>query len=147
MQTPETLARPENPNPKWPVPKDLIELQPSYKQDDWNPDWQSTSSSKVSYLVDRLRKLHEGNKKSILSFNKTDNDNLEDNPPGTSEAFLGKELHGQDCGSQMVFVDKVLIFSQFLEHIHVIEQQLTTAGIKFGKMYSPMQSYNKVLVC
>lgn len=32
MQTPEELARPENPNPKWPVPKDLIELQPSYKQ-------------------------------------------------------------------------------------------------------------------
>lgn len=32
METPETLARPENPNPKWPVPKDLIELQPSYKQ-------------------------------------------------------------------------------------------------------------------
>ena len=32
MQTPETLARPENPNPQWPVPKDLIELQPSYKQ-------------------------------------------------------------------------------------------------------------------
>ena len=32
MQRPELLARPENPNPKWPVPKDLIELQPSYKQ-------------------------------------------------------------------------------------------------------------------
>lgn len=32
MQTPDTLTRPENPNPKWPVPKDLIELQPSYKQ-------------------------------------------------------------------------------------------------------------------
>lgn len=32
MQSPEELARPENPNPKWPVPKDLIELQPSYKQ-------------------------------------------------------------------------------------------------------------------
>lgn len=32
MQTPDTLARPENPNPKWPVPKNLIELQPSYKQ-------------------------------------------------------------------------------------------------------------------
>lgn len=30
MQTPE--SRPENPAPKWPVPKDLIELQPSYKQ-------------------------------------------------------------------------------------------------------------------
>ncbi|XP_010427144.1 PREDICTED: F-box protein At3g54460-like isoform X2 [Camelina sativa] len=145
MQTPETLARPENPNPKWPVPKDLIELQPSYNQDTWNPDWQSTSSSKVSYLVDRLRKLQESNRKSILSFNKTDSDNnLEDNPPGTSEAFSRKENHGQDCGSQMVFVDKVLIFSQFLEHIHVIEQQLTTAGIKFGKMYSPMPSCNKM---
>ena len=32
MQSPEVLTRPENPNPKWPVPKDLIELQPSYKQ-------------------------------------------------------------------------------------------------------------------
>lgn len=32
MQTPDSLTRPENPNPKWPVPKDLIELQPSYKQ-------------------------------------------------------------------------------------------------------------------
>lgn len=32
MQNPEILTRPENPNPKWPVPKDLIELQPSYKQ-------------------------------------------------------------------------------------------------------------------
>jgi hypothetical protein len=32
MQSPEDLARPENPKPKWPVPKDLIELQPSYKK-------------------------------------------------------------------------------------------------------------------
>lgn len=74
--------------------------------------------------MERLRKLHEGNRKSILSFNKTNNDNLKDNSSGTSEAFLGKEFHGQDCGSQMVLVDKVLIFSQFLEHIHVIEQQV-----------------------
>ncbi|WZY87936.1 hypothetical protein YC2023_044671 [Brassica napus] len=137
MQT--LLARPENPNPKWPVPKDLIELQPSYNQDDWNPDWQSTSSSKVSYLVDRLKKLHEGNRKSILSFNKSSCDNLEENIPGTSKAFLG-----QDLRSQMVLVDKVLIFSQFLEHIHVIEQQLEIAGIKFAGMYSPMPSSKKM---
>lgn len=32
MQSPKIRTRPENPNPKWPVPKDLIELQPSYKQ-------------------------------------------------------------------------------------------------------------------
>lgn len=68
--------------------------------------------------------------------------------------------------------EKVLIFSQFLEHIHVIEQQvaaiflrlglifacfsscllhffplqLTVAGIKFSGMYSPMHSSNKVLI-
>ncbi|KAI3747307.1 hypothetical protein L6452_09761 [Arctium lappa] len=40
--------------------------------------------------------------------------------------------------------EKVLIFSQFLEHIHVIEQQLTVAGNKFVGMYSPMHSVNKV---
>ncbi|KAF2567538.1 hypothetical protein F2Q68_00026398 [Brassica cretica] len=142
MQT--LLARPENPNPKWPVPKDLIELQPSYNQDDWNPDWQSTSSSKVSYLVDRLKKLHEGNRKSILSFNKSSCDNLEENRPGTSKAFLGQDFHEQDLRSQMVLVDKVLIFSQFLEHIHVIEQQLEIAGIKFAGMYSPMPSSKKM---
>ena len=93
-------------------------------QDDWNPDWQSTSSSKVSYLVDRLKKLHEGNRKSILSFNKSSCDNLEENNPGTSKAFFGQEFREQDLRSQMVLVDKVLIFSQFLEHIHVIEQQV-----------------------
>ncbi|CAN6837591.1 unnamed protein product [Brassica oleracea] len=142
MQT--LLARPENPNPKWPVPKDLIELQPSYNQDDWNPDWQSTSSSKVSYLVDRLKKLHEGNRKSILSFHKSSCDNLEENNPGTSKAFFGHEFREQDLRSQMVLVDKVLIFSQFLEHIHVIEQQLEIAGIKFAGMYSPMPSSKKM---
>uniref|UniRef100_A0A1J3IM21 F-box protein n=1 Tax=Noccaea caerulescens TaxID=107243 RepID=A0A1J3IM21_NOCCA len=144
MQTPEMLARPENPNPKWPVPKDLIELQPSYNQDNWNPDWESTSSSKVRYLVDRLKKLHEGNEKSILSFNKAKNDNLEENLLGMSSDSMGQEFQGQDLGSQMALVDKVLIFSQFLEHINVIEQQLTIAGIKFGKMYSPMHSANKM---
>lgn len=32
MQSPAESARPENPTPKWPVPQDLIELQPSYAQ-------------------------------------------------------------------------------------------------------------------
>ncbi|KAF6153043.1 hypothetical protein GIB67_034765 [Kingdonia uniflora] len=108
MQSPEILTRPENPNPKWPVPKDLIELQPSYKQDDWDPDWQSTSSSKVSYLVGKLKSLHEDQSRQKMS------------PP-----------------------DKVIIFSQFLEHIHIIEQQLAVAGISFVGMYSPMQLNNK----
>ncbi|XP_059649264.1 F-box protein At3g54460 isoform X2 [Cornus florida] len=101
MQSPEILTRPENPNPKWPVPKDLIELQPSYKQDDWDPDWQSTSSSKDACFKP------------------------------SNESFRTP-------------LEKVLIFSQFLEHIHVIEQQLTVAGINFAGMYSPMHSSNKM---
>ncbi|EFJ11459.1 hypothetical protein SELMODRAFT_426184 [Selaginella moellendorffii] len=61
MQTPK--ARPENPNPQWPVPQDLIELQPSYIQEDWHSQWQATSSSKASYLVERLRGLQQENGK------------------------------------------------------------------------------------
>jgi len=46
-------------------------------------------------------------------------------------------------------LDKVIIFSQFLEHIHVIEQQLTIAGITYAGMYSPMPLGSKVwcLIC
>ncbi|XVF00267.1 hypothetical protein REPUB_Repub03eG0270500 [Reevesia pubescens] len=149
MQTPETLARPENPNPKWPVPKDLIELQPSYKQDDWNPDWQSTSSSKVAYLVERLKALQAVNKE-ILCFMDEDNDakHIDQLLWPSQRSDMGEPLL-QSCsrlGSQSykILPDKVLIFSQFLEHIHVIEQQLTFAGIKFAGMYSPMHSSNKM---
>lgn len=135
MQSPETLARPENPNPKWPVPKDLIELQPSYKQDDWNPDWQSTSSSKVSYLVKRLKDLQEVNKIT---------DNCINDGKDVNALFLPFGKNMASARSTNRSVEKVLIFSQFLEHIHVIEQQLTIAGIKFVGMYSPMHSVNKV---
>ncbi|KAL6616710.1 hypothetical protein ACP70R_038980 [Stipagrostis hirtigluma subsp. patula] len=122
MQSPETLARPENPNPKWPVPKDLIELQPSYKQDDWDPDWQSTTSSKVAYLVEKLRSLRETNIKHGNSTNIT---------------ISAGCVSAPSCQTQTV-LDKVIIFSQFLEHIHVIGQQLTIAGITYAGMYSPM---------
>nr|XP_043610124.1 F-box protein At3g54460 [Erigeron canadensis] len=137
MQSPETLSRPENPNPKWPVPKDLIELQPSYKQDDWDPDWQSTSSSKVSYLVKKLKELQEANQKLM------DNCMNEGHDVKTIDDIL--------FGRSMTYAkpvnrspEKVLIFSQFLEHIHVIAQQLMVAGIKFVGMYSPMHSGIKV---
>lgn len=133
MQSPETLARPENPNPKWPVPKDLIELQPSYKQDDWNPDWQSTSSSKVSYLVKKLKDLQEANKRSDNCTNE-----------GHDEYKINDIFFRRSKAPTNGSTEKVLIFSQFLEHRHVIEQQLTVAGIKFVGMYSPMHSVNKV---
>ncbi|XP_004308597.1 PREDICTED: F-box protein At3g54460 [Fragaria vesca subsp. vesca] len=149
MQTPDTLTRPENPNPKWPVPKDLIELQPSYKQDDWDPDWQSTSSSKVSYLVRRLKALQESNSKVDCPTNVKNSAMDTNNLISLSEMGDSRELiqvHGFRWGAMTheTNLDKVLVFSQFLEHIHVIEQQLTIAGIKYAGMYSPMHSSNKM---
>lgn len=125
MQSPETRARPENPNPKWPVPKDLIELQPSYKQDDWDPDWQSTSSSKVAYMIEKLRSLREAH---------MNHGNNITNSVGHSNTLSYQP---------QAMLDKVIIFSQFLEHIHVIEQQLTIAGIIYSGMYSPMPLASK----
>ncbi|KAI5410847.1 F-box protein At3g54460 [Lathyrus oleraceus] len=145
MQSPDTMARPENPNPKWPVPKDLIELQPSYKQDTWDPDWQSTSSSKVAYLVRRLKALQGTNEEMSSYIDSSNNEMHIENsfPLHTRHA----ESSFQECStsrtSTNVLPEKVLIFSQFLEHIHVIEQQLTVNGIKYTGMYNPMHSTHK----
>ncbi|XP_020087288.1 F-box protein At3g54460 isoform X1 [Ananas comosus] len=139
MQSPEILTRPENPNPKWPVPKDLIELQPSYKQDDWDPDWQSTSSSKVAYLVEKLKMVQESNRKFGYSASIDTNSNVPISVSNDRET--GSETDGM---SSRTLPEKVIIFSQFLEHINIIEQQLTIAGIKFAAMYSPLHSFKKI---
>ncbi|KAL9677507.1 hypothetical protein QQ045_005739 [Rhodiola kirilowii] len=148
MQTPEELARPENPNPKWPVPKDLIELQPSYKQDNWDPDWQSTSSSKVRYLIKRLKALRD-TKRNVHSTgdgSKLDLgiESFQHSQLTTLNPILLHESPIQSDEYLMHVSEKVIIFSQFLEHIHVIEQQLRVAGISFVGLYSPMHSCNKI---
>ncbi|URD79792.1 CW-type Zinc Finger [Musa troglodytarum] len=132
MQSPETIARPENPNPKWP--------------DDWDPDWQSTSSSKVAYLVERLKVLQETNRKigeSVDGIDKT-MELLYSSKANCSFLVHRKAWSTQKSESCKVLPEKVIVFSQFLEHIHVVEQQLTVAGIIFAKMYSPMHSSNKM---
>ncbi|XP_073104538.1 F-box protein At3g54460 isoform X2 [Elaeis guineensis] len=146
MQSPEILTRPENPNPKWPVPKDLIELQPSYKQDAWDPDWQSTSSSKVAYLIECLKVLQESNIKIGYCLDeKDDRKTFINSQKSPCSVFTYQETatrpYGESCN---MLPEKVIIFSQFLEHIHVIEQQLAIAGIRYAGMYSPMHSCNKM---
>ncbi|KAK6933960.1 SNF2, N-terminal [Dillenia turbinata] len=135
MQSPEILTRPENQNPKWP--------------DDWDPDWQSTSSSKVNYLIERLKAIQEANRKICYSIHEYIEGELPEELPSSSRANWNGILHQkayvqQNNESYKLLPEKVLIFSQFLEHIHVIEQQLTAAGIKFAGMYSPMHSSNKM---
>ncbi|GFQ04949.1 F-box protein at3g54460 [Phtheirospermum japonicum] len=146
MQSPEELARPENPNPKWPVPKDLIELQPSYKQDDWNPDWQSTSSSKVTYLVCQLKELQETNWK-MIGYPIENSEVVSNEFNFSSERSIPPDQEARlKLGNEwsQISLEKVIVFSQFLEHIHIIEQQLSIAGIQFVGMYSPMHSNNKM---
>ncbi|KAF8369646.1 hypothetical protein HHK36_019629 [Tetracentron sinense] len=136
MQSPEILTRPENPNPKWP--------------DNWDPDWQSTSSSKVTYLVERIKALQEANKKTGYSLDEDNEAKQFDGLLLPSQkrhwnVLLHQEAYSKpNDESYKIPPEKVLIFSQFLEHIHVIEQQLTGAGIKFVGMYSPMHSTNKM---
>ncbi|GAB2209435.1 hypothetical protein Drorol1_Dr00026649 [Drosera rotundifolia] len=145
MQAPDSLTRPENPNPKWPVPKDLIELQPSYKQDTWDPDWQSTSSSKVSYLVQRLKEIQVACLQPICQTSKGSDAERDEGILSLShESSRDSFQYGACSDSCEAPFEKVIIFSQFLEHIHVIEQQLSFAGIKFARMYSPMQSSHKM---
>ncbi|KAL0910993.1 hypothetical protein M5K25_019093 [Dendrobium thyrsiflorum] len=146
MQSPEVLKRPENPNPKWPVPKDLIELQPSYKQDDWDPDWESTSSSKVAYLIKKLKDLLESNMQMHCCLDGIYNNGMLVGSPDThSKVSPHQEITTwPNFDSSKASPLKVIVFSQFLEHIHVIEQQLTIAGITYGKMYSPLHSFNKM---
>lgn len=148
MQNPDMLTRPENPNPKWPVPKDLIELQPSYKQDNWNPDWESTLSSKVSYLVNRLKELQETNgeidcSKYGMFFKNPDEFNSLTMRCKTYKSLDSKISTGCGSTSSMALPVKVIIFSQFLEHINAIHEQLTKAGIQFASLYSPLHSYKK----
>lgn len=147
METPE--ARRENPNPKWPVPKDLIELQPSYKQDDWDSDWQSTSSSKVAYLLEKLRRLQGATGSCQFASDNLSAVNIQEQAtPSISNSskvsLTQDDQSGSMTDSHRITTEKVIIFSQFLEHIHVIEQQLMLAGISFAGMYSPMHASNKM---
>lgn len=96
------------------------------EQDTWDPDWQSTSSSKVAYLVRRLKALQGTNEEMSSYIDSSNNEMHIENsfPLHTRHA----ESSFQECStsrtSTNVLPEKVLIFSQFLEHIHVIEQQV-----------------------
>lgn len=85
-------------------------------QDDWNPDWQSTSSSKVTYLVNQLKQLQESN--MMIEYPAENREVLSN---GTN---FSKACHNSGNGWCQNGVEKVIVFSQFLEHIHVIEQQV-----------------------
>lgn len=111
-----------------------------FVQDDWDPDWQSTSSSKVSYLVRRLKALQESNSKVDCPTNVKNSAMDTNNLISLSEMGDSRELiqvRGFRRGAMTheTNLDKVLVFSQFLEHIHVIEQQVTVVYYTISWFY------------
>lgn len=98
-------------------------------QDNWDPDWQSTSSSKVTYLVQRLKALLEANREVGHYMGEGKIVKCVDELVYPSQMSDARVLSLDDCSrvsseTQKFSPEKVLIFSQFLEHIHVIEQQV-----------------------
>lgn len=97
-------------------------------QDDWNPDWQSTSSSKVTYLVRRLKELQETNMMIGYPIEKreaiSNEINLSSNRSYSNISLDQEACHNFRNGWSQIGLEKVIIFSQFLEHIHIIEQQV-----------------------
>lgn len=101
-----------------------------FMQDNWDPDWQSTSSSKVAYVVQKLKELQEANSNVDCPLDDNNNAMRTDNLVCLSEMSNSKELRQvhdfkRTTKTHETNLEKVLVFSQFLEHIHVIEQQVT----------------------
>lgn len=95
-------------------------------QDNWDPDWQSTSSSKVTYLVQKLNALLEGNREVGYCIGEGKS-HMSD-----AKLLLLDNFSRTSTNTEKLSPEKVIIFSQFLEHIHVIEQQVVVVYHRLG---------------
>lgn len=83
------------------IPEDLIEIQPSaYSPDGWRSDWEQTKSAKVTYLIDRIRRL-EWNEEWI---------------PGETEPRR--------------YPPKVIVHSSFTDHLKLVAVELKESDLK-----------------
>eukprot|EP00271_Cylindrocystis_brebissonii_P019423 TRINITY_DN5891_c0_g2_i1.p1 TRINITY_DN5891_c0_g2~~TRINITY_DN5891_c0_g2_i1.p1 ORF type:complete len:1826 (+),score=364.90 TRINITY_DN5891_c0_g2_i1:281-5479(+) len=142
----ENKPRADNPNPKWAVPQDLIELQPSYAQDRWSADWENTASSKVDYLIQKLLLLNTENaNERIRQLEPNALEELAVSERGPADVFGFKPVASAvPTRGRAVEPHKVIIFSQFLEHIHLVQAQLVRASIRCAGMYSPRPREEKL---
>ena len=118
----------DNPLPKWPVPVELIEWQTAFAQQgagdissvsggQWRPNWRSTHSSKIAYLVERLEAL--GIQKRLGSVGC----NMSQPVPPQGFLFRTPDPVHQPC--------KIIIFSQFWMHLQLIESRLSAHGYQY----------------
>eukprot|EP01026_Neomeris_dumetosa_P074932 TRINITY_DN7848_c0_g1_i2.p1 TRINITY_DN7848_c0_g1~~TRINITY_DN7848_c0_g1_i2.p1 ORF type:complete len:611 (-),score=61.69 TRINITY_DN7848_c0_g1_i2:538-2370(-) len=75
QETDDPERKKHNSHPKWPVPVELIEWQPAIVQKgaigasggEWQPTWETTESSKIAYLINRLQQLGNTSKSIVFS--------------------------------------------------------------------------------
>ena len=156
--------------PKWPVPHELIEWQPArvgadamgHRGGHWSSDWRSTESSKVSWLIGRLRDAGAAPAKSVV-----DDEDSNVARAFTAEGFEWKvvaadadgtgsgtgtnrssgEASGDDaeaaCSdparrarapSGWTASRKAVVYSAFWEHLQLVQARLTDHGVPFALM-------------
>ncbi|CAL8471722.1 g11264 [Coccomyxa elongata] len=125
VEDPERLVN--NPHPKWEVPIEVIEWQPSYTQQgalgisggQWNADWENTNSSKCMHLLQRLVSIG-----AAPHLNPMSNGRVGMSPEGAKPT-------------------KAIVFTQFWHHLHLIEKQLMDHGIGMAVFKRTMKSDEK----
>ena len=137
--------KPDNPNPQWPVPEDVIEWQPVYHQagavgldaGSWSDNYQVTQSSKCLHLLKRLQEvgscpptpLGQGSSCDPLSM-VTNINSFESHRTSSSNLDSQAGTRGiLKSGSKLR--TKSLVFTQFWQHMRLIESHLESKGIGF----------------
>ena len=115
MQSVADASRLENNlSPQWDVPVELIELQPAYEQTRWTGDWAHTTSTKVEFLMKKLRKLRT---------NSCENE------------FLNQRAGSSYAASTSTAAtkpSKVIVFSRFYVHLLLIREELLHHQFSFA---------------
>ena len=133
----DPARRAHNDRPKWAVPVELIEWQPAYagrgavghRGGRWAPDWERTDSSKVRWVIERLRRAGAA-------------------PPPTKEAARETEAGGEVARASEGVARasegaarasegwrasrKAVVFSAFWEHLHLARRALAETGVPFA---------------
>lgn len=132
----------DNPNPKWDVPRQLIEWQPAYTQrgasggggGEWQPNWSQTDSTKCDYLVKKLLDIN------ALPIRHTWN--LEGTCIPTNCTQPKTKFQFRDDASSIDQPPpKAIVFTQFWHHILLIERSLENASAaQYFAMYRKQMS-------
>ncbi|KAK3271722.1 hypothetical protein CYMTET_19948, partial [Cymbomonas tetramitiformis] len=133
-----------NASPKWSVPIELIEWQPSFTQKGalgisggaWQPDWAMTESSKCAYLIARLVALGIPAATSSAGPHREHHRGWDASRPSAARSFPGAAPKRA----------KVIIFSQFWMHLQLVKARLQLAGIRHVVFHSASPQSEKAAV-